>query len=180
MKIQPLSIPEVLLIKPDIYSDDRGFFVETWQRDRYQAIGLPSFVQDNQSFSHKDVIRGLHAQHKKPQGKLVRAVTGKIWDVAVDIRPGSFTFGQHCAVELTGENNHQLWVPPGFLHGFCVLSDSATVSYKVSGEYDPKDEIGVFWNDPTLWLPWPIMTPIVSAKDNALPMLSELQDRLGF
>jgi dTDP-4-dehydrorhamnose 3,5-epimerase len=179
MKFVPLEIPDVVLIEPQIFTDDRGFFFEVYHREKFEAAGLPgTFVQDNQSYSFRHVLRGLHAQARKPQGKLVRALQGEIFDVAVDIRPGSPTFGHWVSAVLSGENNCQLWVPPGFVHGFCVTSDSATVQYKCTEQYAPNDEIGVLWNDPEIGIAWPVAEPVLNAKDLRLPFLKDLAETL--
>ena len=176
MKILPTEIPAVVLIEPVVHRDGRGFFLETWQRDQYAAHGIgPDFVQDNHSRSARGTLRGLHAQRRRPQGKLVRAVQGEIWDVAVDLRPGSPTFGRHVAATLSADNFHQLWVPPGFAHGFCVLSETAEVEYKCVGGYDRADEIGLRWDDPALAIPWPVEHPLLSDKDQRQPSLEELR-----
>jgi dTDP-4-dehydrorhamnose 3,5-epimerase len=182
MNFVPTAIPEVILVQPKVHRDGRGWFVETWHEERYAAHGIgPRFVQDNQSRSQKGTLRGLHAQHRQPQGKLVRCTAGEIWDVAVDVRPGSPTFGKHAAATLSAENFHQLWIPPGFVHGFYVLSEFAEVQYKCTTLYAPGDEIGLLWNDPELALPWPLHSeaPILSAKDEKQLTLRELRARLG-
>src|SRR6478736_8931448 len=180
MEIHPTDLPDVKVIVPRVFRDARGFFLETWRQDKYAAAGIgPAFVQDNHSRSQRGTLRGLHAQHKVPQGKLVRAVRGEIWDIAVDIRPGSPTFGKWAAATLSETNHHQLWVPPGFAHGFCVVSEEAEVEYKCTELYDRADEIGVRWDDPSLCIEWPVKTPLLSAKDLALPTLAELRERLG-
>jgi dTDP-4-dehydrorhamnose 3,5-epimerase len=162
-----------------VFRDDRGSFVETRHQRRYHEAGLPErFVQDNQSASVAGVLRGLHAQHRRPQGKLVRALSGAIFDVAVDIRRGSPTFGRWVGVELSDLNQRQLWVPGGFAHGFCVLGEAAQVAYKCTDFYDASDEIGVVWDDPDLAIDWPIAAPRTSAKDAALPRLRDLAGRL--
>ena len=176
MKILPTEIPAVLLIEPLVFRDPRGFFLETWQRDKYAALGIgPDFVQDNHSRSQKGTLRGLHAQRHRPQGKLVRAVQGEIWDVAVDLRIDSPTFGRHVFATLSSDNFRQLWVPPGFAHGFCVLSETAEVEYKCVGLYDRGDEIGLKWDDPALGIPWPITQPLLSEKDRQQPSLEALR-----
>ena len=174
MKFLPTAIPEVVLVQPDVFRDDRGFFLETYQEKKYGAAGLPErFVQDNHSFSVRGTLRGLHAQLRRPQGKLLRVIQGEIFDVAVDIRPGSSTFGQWVAEVLSGENHHQLWVPPGFAHGFCVTSDLAEVVYKCTELYHPEDERTLLWNDPALGIRWPVASPVVSAKDaRGVPLAS--------
>jgi len=171
-----LELPEVILVEPDVHRDPRGFFLETYHLDKYRAGGVPGpFVQDNHSRSIQGTLRGLHAQRRRPQGKLVRAVEGEMFDVAVDIRRDSATFGRWVAVRLSGENFHQLYVPPGFAHGFCVLSRVVHVEYKCTELYDPADEIGVAWNDPDVAIGWPVRDPIVSEKDRRLPRLQDLQ-----
>jgi dTDP-4-dehydrorhamnose 3,5-epimerase len=174
------AIPEVILVEPKVFRDARGFFVETYHEERYREAGIAlRFVQDNHSRSVPATLRGLHAQEKRPQGKLVRCVEGEIWDVAVDVRRGSATFGRWVGYALSAENHRQLWVPPGFLHGFCVLSPGgAQVEYKCTDLYQPNDELAVIWNDPELSIEWPIQDPVLSAKDAALPTLREVWDRL--
>ena len=179
MEFVPGEIPEVITIKPDVHGDARGFFLETWHAERYEAAGIKAqFVQDNQSRSQRGTLRGLHAQLDPAQGKLVRCVAGQIWDVAVDARRGSPTFGKFVAATLSGENFHQLWIPAGFLHGFCVLSDIADVEYKCTAPYRPEGEIAVAWNDPALAIPWPIGIPTLSDRDRAASPLSEFENRL--
>ena len=180
MRVLPTELPDVLLVEPDVFRDARGWFVETFHERKYREAGIAySFVQDNQSRSTRGTLRGLHAQLRRPQGKLVRAVSGEIFDVAVDIRPGSSTFGKWVAARLTSDDFRQMFVPPGFAHGFCVLSDSAEIAYKCTDFYDPKDEIGIRWNDPAVGIAWPLKDPLLSAKDASLPTLSELRARLG-
>ena len=160
----------MLLLEPAIYRDDRGFFLETYNQRRMTEAGLPVvWLQDNFSLSKKNVLRGIHYQITQPQGKLVRATHGSVLDIAVDLRRSSPTFGKHVVAELTGENGHMLWIPPGFGHGFLVLSESAGFAYKVTDYYAPQAERTILWNDPDLALPWPIdsLAPIVSAKDQA-------------
>jgi len=174
MKVEPLAIPDVILVTPDRYKDTRGFFSETWNEARFSAAGiyLP-FVQDNHSLSReRGVVRGLHCQVEPyAQGKLVRCVRGAIWDVAVDARRDSPTYGRWVAQELSEENWHQLWIPPGFLHGFCTLAPDTEVLYKVTGRYDKASERGIIWNDPDLALPWPLREAeaVLSEKDQGLP-----------
>ena len=177
MQVEPLAISEVLLITPRRFGDARGFVSESFKRRLLVNAGIPfDFVQDNDSFSRdRGTIRGLHAQYgPSVQGKLVRVVQGAIWDVAVDARHGSPTFGRHAAAELTAENGCQLWIPPGFLHGFCTLSPGTLAIYKMTAEYDPAHECGALWNDPTLAIPWPIdpLEAIVSDKDRLHPRLA--------
>lgn len=179
MRIEALELPSVLLIDPIVHSDDRGHFFEAYHQARYAEAGIVEpFVQDNQSSSAQGVLRGLHAQLERPQGKLVRVLDGEIFDVAVDIRLDSPTFGRWVHARLTGENRRQLWIPPGFAHGFCVLSPRAEVLYKCTRPYDRDDEIGVIWNDPEVAVDWPTRQPMLSARDLELPTLTELRPRL--
>jgi dTDP-4-dehydrorhamnose 3,5-epimerase len=179
MEFRRLDIPEVILVEPNVIHDARGFFLETYHRDKYAAGGIPeTFVQDNQSFSRKGVLRGLHAQLRHPQGKLVRAIIGEIFDVAVDIRPDSPTFGKWVGAVLSEENAQQLYVPPGFAHGFCVLSDVAHVQYKCTDVYQPGDEIGIVWNDPEIGVDWPVGDPVLNDKDRNAPRLADIVQRL--
>ncbi len=178
MRIERLEIPEVLLITPPRFADERGFFQESWNKARLAAAGFDEdFVQDNHSLSARaGTIRGLHCQiGPSIQGKLVRVARGAVWDVAVDLRCGSPYFGRHVAVTLSAENGAQLWVPRGFLHGFCTLEPDSEVLYKVTAPYDRTAERGVIWNDPQLALPWPVPAEAVllSEKDRMLPRLSE-------
>jgi dTDP-4-dehydrorhamnose 3,5-epimerase len=177
MNVVKTKLIGCVIIEPKIFGDERGFFLETFQAERYAelaGITLP-FVQDNHSRSSKGVLRGLHFQKTKPQGKLVRVVKGEVFDVAVDIRHGSPTFGQWEAVILSEENKTQFWVPPGFAHGFIVLSNTADFEYKCTDYYDPSDEGSVLWNDPDLDIPWPIVTPILSNKDASAGRLVDLK-----
>ena len=171
MKITPCAIPDVLLLEPKVFGDERGFFMESFnQRAFHAATGLElQFVQDNHSRSARNVLRGLHYQAVQPQGKLVRVVAGEVFDVAVDIRRGSPTFGQWVGEILSGTNKRQLWVPPGLAHGFLVLSDTADFLYKTTDYYAPAHERCIAWNDPTLAIDWPLngQTPLLSAKDVA-------------
>ena len=178
MNIQQTDLPGLLIVEPDVHGDERGFFLETWNQRRYLEAGFPDvrFVQDNHSRSMRGVLRGLHFQRKHPQGKLVQVVTGSVYDVAVDLRPGSPTFGQWLGTELTADNHRQLWIPPGFAHGFCVLSEHADFQYKCTDFYRPDDEGGIRWNDPQLGVAWPLETPMLSAKDEALPLLAQLSE----
>ena len=178
MKIENLAIEGLILLTPRQFADSRGVFVETWNAERYAELGIPGpFVQDNQSLSvRRGTVRGLHLQvAPNMQGKLVRCVRGAIWDVAVDVRPGSPSFGQHVAMELTSANFCQLWIPGGFLHGFCTLEPETEVAYKVTAPYDRDAERGVVWDDPALALPWPVTMAdaMLSDKDRALPRLSD-------
>jgi len=176
MNISETAIPDVLLIEPKVFGDARGFFLETYNKERYAAAGFPDvvFVQDNHSRSQQGVLRGLHFQINHPQGKLVQVVTGSVFDVAVDVRPNSPTFGQWVGYELSEENHRQLWVPPGMAHGFCVLSETADFVYKCTDIYRPDDEGGVLWDDPDLNIDWGMDTPLVSEKDKVLPLLKDL------
>jgi dTDP-4-dehydrorhamnose 3,5-epimerase len=178
MRIESLDIPDVKLITPQKFGDNRGFFSETWSAPKLAAAGFhETFVQDNHSLSAlPGTIRGLHCQIAPfVQGKLVRVIRGAIWDVAVDIRHGSPTYGRHVAAELSAENWRQIWIPPGFLHGFCTLAPHTEVIYKVTADYDRASERGVIWNDPELALPWPVdpTTTTLSDKDRTLPRLAE-------
>jgi len=176
MNFVPTALPDVVLIEPRIIPDARGFFMELFHVERFRAAGLElSFPQDNFSRSKKGVIRGLHFQEPKPQGKLVRALRGRIWDVAVDIRKGSPTFGRWVAETLDDENRKALWIPPGFAHGFCALSDEADVEYKCTALWAPECERTLLWNDPALGIPWPVEHPIVAAKDQAGTPLARLE-----
>ena len=180
MQIEPLAIPEVLLMTPPRFADARGFFSETWSASKLAANGFSQhFVQDNQSLSvQAGTIRGLHCQIAPSiQGKLVRVVRGAIWDVAVDIRHGSPTYGKHVAAELSAENWRQLWIPGGFLHGFCTLQPDTEVIYKVTADFDKGAERAVIWNDPDLALPWPVAPgeAVLSDKDSASPRLAECE-----
>ena len=179
MRVTPTGLPGVLIIDPQVHRDGRGFFVETYHQDRYREQGITSvFVQDNHSRSAGRTIRGLHLQLRKPQGKLIRVVHGDVFDVAVDVRRGSPTFGRWVSVRLTAANFKQCYVPPGFAHGFCVMSEMAEVEYKASDVYDPEGELGIAWNDPTLAIEWPIAAPVLSDRDRRLPTLAEQLDQL--
>jgi len=179
LRCHGLRLPEVILVKPQVFEDDRGFFLETYQQARYTEKGVgQAFVQDNHSHSRKGSVRGLHYQLKHPQGKLVYVVAGRIFDVVLDIRHGSPTFGKWCGAVLSDENKHQIYIPPGFAHGFSVLSNSADVIYKCTDFYAPGDECGVLWNDPELEIDWGIENPILSPKDRENPVLSEIPREL--
>jgi len=176
MNVIQTKLKDCVIIEPKVFGDERGFFLETFQAYRYAdvvGINFP-FVQDNHSRSSKGVLRGLHFQKTKPQGKLVRVVRGVVYDVAVDIRQGSPTFCQWEAVVLSEENKTQLWVPPGFAHGFVVLSESADFEYKCTDFYDSSDEGSILWSDPDLGIKWPVQNPIVSAKDAVAKKLADL------
>ena len=177
MNIVQTSLKDCVVIEPKVFGDKRGFFLETFHTSRYAdlaGISLP-FVQDNHSRSSKGVLRGLHFQKTKPQGKLVSVVRGEVYDVAVDIRKGSSTFGEWVGVILSEENKKQLWVPPGFAHGFVVLSEIADFEYKCTDYYDPSDEGSILWNDPDLAIGWPVENPILSDKDINANKLANLE-----
>lgn len=175
MKVLKTEIQEVLIIEPDVYADDRGFFMETFRQEKYNCMGICEvFVQDNLSGSMKNTLRGLHFQKLYPQAKLIQAIIGEIFDVAVDIRPGSHTFGNWVGVILSQTSKKQLYIPRGFAHGFCVMSDTAVVSYKSSDIYHPEDEGGLRWCDPDVNINWPVNDPLLSSKDRHLPFLSEI------
>jgi len=175
MKIILTSLEGVLIIEPDIYRDNRGFFMETYNQIRYKESGINRvFFQDNLSFSMQGTLRGLHYQIKHPQAKLVQALTGEIFDVVVDIRPGSSTFGKWAGVHLSDQNRRQVLIPEGFAHGFCVLSETAHFLYKCTDFYAPHDEGGIIWSDPDIGIDWPVKDPIISKKDKQHPPLSHL------
>jgi dTDP-4-dehydrorhamnose 3,5-epimerase len=169
VQVLPTTLQDVVIVEPKVFGDERGFFLEIYNQATFAKLGLPTeFVQDNHSGSQKGVLRGLHYQIQQPQGKLVRALRGAIYDVAVDLRRGSKQFGQWVGVELTAENKRQLWVPPGFAHGFLTLTDWVEVSYKVTQLYAPQHERSLLWNDPALGIAWPLEgEPTLSAKDRA-------------
>ena len=181
MNLTDTALPEVKLITLTLYKDTRGFFCERFAYEKFAALGVDqAFVQDNFSRSQPGVIRGLHFQYAPMQGKLVGVTRGRILDVAVDIRPNSPNFGKHVAYELSDENGRLLWVPPGFAHGFCVLgNEAADVLYKVTAYYAPKGEHGIAFNDATIGIDWPVKTPVVSARDEALPSLNALKPDLA-
>lgn len=180
MKVTQTKLRGVMIIEPDVFADERGFFLETWSQRRYAEAGLPqTFVQDNLSRSTKGILRGLHLQHPFGQGKLVQVVQGEVFDVAVDVRAGSPTFGQWVGTMLTGENHHQIYIPPGFAHGFCVVSDTALFSYKCTEAYHRETELGMIWNDPDVGIEWPVKDPSLSEKDAKFPKLADIpHDRL--
>lgn len=177
MKIDPTAIPDVKLIEPKVFGDERGFFYESWNRRAFAEAGLDiDFVQDNHSRSQKGVLRGLHYQIQHPQGKLVRAVAGAVFDVAVDLRKDSPTFGQWVGFELSAENKRMAWIPPGFAHGFLVLSDWAEFLYKTTDYWYPEHERSLMWNDPALGIDWPLdAEPILSGKDREGSLLAEAE-----
>jgi dTDP-4-dehydrorhamnose 3,5-epimerase len=179
MRLQETALPSVMLIDLDRFEDLRGVFYEVHHANKYAKVGIPGpFVQDNVSRSVQATLRGLHYQRRHAQGKLVTVLEGTVYDVAVDIRKSSPTFGKWVGIELSSENPRQLYVPPGFAHGFCALSQVALLSYKCTDFYDPSDERGIAWNDPTLKIAWPITEPLLSAKDRAYRTLSEMIQEL--
>ena len=179
MNILTTSLPGVLVIEPDVHRDGRGFFLETYHHKKYREAGIPvAFMQDNYSRSTQGTLRGLHAQIQHPQGKLIRVSQGEVFDVAVDIRRGSPTFSQWVGVTLSGENFKQIYIPPGFAHGFCVISETADLEYKCSDLYDPNDEIVIAWKDSVINIDWPIRTPVLSKKDRDALCLDEQVERL--
>jgi dTDP-4-dehydrorhamnose 3,5-epimerase len=181
MKVIETAIPGVVIIEPKVWGDERGFFLETYRSNRYAELGIPDrLVQDNQSFSRRGVLRGLHIQHPHAQGKLVQVFTGEVFDVAVDVRRGSPSFGKWVGVTLSGENKRQLWVPPGFAHGFLVTSETALFVYKCSDYYHQETELSVRWDDPAIGIDWPLDgAPELSNKDNEAAILAEIPaDRL--
>ncbi len=175
MKAVETELPGVLILEPVVYGDERGCFMETWNKRRYEGLGVPTnFVQDNLSCSMRGVLRGLHFQNPNAQGKLVSVLRGEVFDVVVDVRVGSPTFGQWAGVTLSSENKRQLYVPEGFAHGFVVTAEDALFSYKCTAYYDPEAEHSLLWNDPDLGIDWPIEIPVLSAKDGSAPRLSEI------
>ena len=166
MNFIPTKLQNVIIIEPDLFRDERGFFLETFSRDKYARGGIEGeFLQDNQSRSTRNTIRGLHAQRRHPQGKLIRVVTGSIVDIVVDIRRGSPSYLNWIAVELSAANFRQIYVPPGFAHGICITSEFADIEYKCTDYYDPSDELRIAWNDPSIGVEWPVETPLLSPKD---------------
>jgi dTDP-4-dehydrorhamnose 3,5-epimerase len=175
MRVTPQAIPDVLLVEPKVFGDPRGYFFETYSATRYAEAGIEGpFVQDNVSRSRRGILRGLHLQHPHDQGKLVFVLDGEVLDVAVDVRVGSPTFGRWVSALLSSENKHQLWVPPGFAHGFCVTSEHALFAYKCTDLYSPEDELGVAYDDSELAIPWPVAEPLLSDKDRRHPPLSAI------
>lgn len=182
MKATPSALPEVVVLEPQVFGDARGFFLESYNEKVFSELvgAAPRFVQDNHSQSRRGVLRGLHYQIEQPQGKLMRVVKGAIFDVAVDVRRSSPTFGQWVSAELSEENQHQFWVPPGFAHGFLVLSESADLLYKTTDYYAPRHERCIAWDDPAIGIAWPlhaagVTAPILSAKDGAAPCLHDAE-----
>ena len=175
MKVSQTELTGVLIVEPDVFGDSRGFFMESWNQRRYGEQGVPTeFVQDNLSRSGKGILRGLHFQNPNPQGKLVSVLDGEVYDVAVDLRRESKTFGKWWGTTLSSVDKRQLYLPPGFAHGFCVLSESCLFHYKCTGYYDPKSEITLLWNDPEIGIQWPIEAPVLSEKDRKGLKLSEI------
>jgi dTDP-4-dehydrorhamnose 3,5-epimerase len=176
-KVYETTLPGVLIVEPTVYGDERGFFMESYNQATFESLGLPStFVQDNHSRSTRGVLRGLHYQYPQWQGKLIRAIQGEIFDVAVDIRRSSPTFGRWYGTLLSAENRRQMYVPPGFAHGFCVVSDAAEIIYKCTALYKPTDDAGIRWDDPAIGIEWPIDNPVLSDKDREAPLLDQLPD----
>lgn len=180
MKVTGSRLPGVLVIEPDVFTDGRGWFLETWSRRRYTELGMPEgFVQDSASMSRRGTLRGLHLQHPWGQGKLIQVMHGSVYDVALDVRVGSPSFGRWSSEILSADAPRQVYLPPGFAHGFCVTSETAVVSYKLTEVYRAEAELGVAWNDPDLAIPWPVDTPIQSTRDSGFPRLRDIPaDRL--
>ena len=179
MRFVSTELPGVIVIEPDVHRDVRGYFVETYHAQKYKACGIDGpFVQDNHSRSTAGTLRGLHLQLGRPQGKLIRVVEGEIYDVAIDVRRGSPTFGRWVGVTLSADNFKQCYVPPGFAHGFAVVSPIVQVEYKCTDLYDPESELGIAWNDPALAIPWPVERPVLSERDRRHPSLAEVMGRL--
>jgi dTDP-4-dehydrorhamnose 3,5-epimerase len=175
MRVTPAPMDGLLLIEPDHFSDSRGVFLESWQRERYGGAGVADdFVQDNYSRSVKNTLRGLHFQVRRPQAQLITVTRGRVFDVTVDLRSGSPSFGRWFGTVLSEDGPHQLYMPPGFAHGFCVLSDGADLHYKVSRFYDPHDEGGLSWRDPDIAIEWPVAAPLVSVRDSGFPHLRDM------
>jgi len=179
LKITETDLPDVLLVEPDVHRDARGFFLETWHAEKYARAGIDvTFVQDNHSRSSRGTLRGMHVQPSRPQGKLIRVSEGEIYDVALDVRRGSPFFGRHVGVHLSADNFRQLWIPAGYAHGFCVVSETAEIQYKCTELYDPKGELTLAWNDPEFAIRWPVDEPLLSAKDSAAVSVLECLERL--
>lgn len=175
MNFTALEVPDVILVSPDVFGDARGYFTETFHAEKYAEGGVAArFVQDNFSYSRRGILRGLHYQLRAPQAKLVYVVSGEVFDVAVDVRHGSPTFGKWCGRVLSAENHYQLFIPEGFAHGFCVLSETARFLYKCSAFYDRNDDRGIAWDDPDIGIEWPIAEPELSQKDQNQPFLRDL------
>jgi len=180
MNVKETKLPGVLIVEPDVFTDERGFFLETWSTTRYEEAGIPGpFVQDNVSLSGRGILRGLHFQYPQSQGKLVQILSGEVVDVAVDIRADSPTFGQWVSEVLSGTNHRQMYVPPGLAHGYCVTSETALFSYKCTDFYNPATENGIIWNDPDLGIDWRVDEPLLSPKDAGYPRLKDIsRDKL--
>lgn len=180
MKVERTKLAGIVVLEPDVYEDDRGYFLETWSEKRYAEAGVPErLVQDNLSMSRKGVLRGLHLQHPHGQGKLVQVLAGEVFDVAVDVRVGSPTYGQWLGTILSSTNKRQVYIPPGFAHGFCVLSDEALFAYKCTEFYRRESELGIIYCDPDIGIDWPVAQPVLSGKDAEFPRLAEVDpDRL--
>jgi len=180
MNVKETKLPGVLIVEPDVFADERGFFLETWSTTRYEEAGIPGpFVQDNVSLSGRGILRGLHFQYPQSQGKLVQILSGEVVDVAVDIRADSPTFGQWVSEVLSGTNHRQMYVPPGLAHGYCVTSETALFSYKCTDFYNPATENGIIWNDPDLGIDWRVDEPLLSPKDAGYPRLKDIsRDKL--
>lgn len=177
MRVAGAEIPDVRVIDPRVFGDARGFFLETWSSDRYAQAGIPAmFVQDNLSRSARGVLRGLHLQHPNGQGKLVYVIEGDVFDVAVDVRVGSPHFGRWVGFGLSGQNKRQVYIPPGFAHGFCVTSEFAIFAYKCTDIYRPDTEIGILWNDEAIGVDWPVNAPVLSEKDRVYPRLADVPE----
>lgn len=175
MKVTRTPISGVVLIDLEVHGDKRGYFLECYRRSRYAELGLDiEFVQDNRSFSLKGIVRGMHYQVRHPIGHLVTVTRGRVFDVGVDLRVGSQTFGKHVAITLEAERHQQLYLPPGIAHGFCSLADENEIFYKCTDYYFPEDEAGVLWNDPDLGIPWPLVSPVINPRDAAFPRLKQL------
>lgn len=179
MTVTETALPGVLLIEPRVFGDERGWFFESWQQERYAALGISGpFVQDNQAYSRRGALRGLHIQNPYGQGKLVQVLRGEVFDVAVDVRRGSPSFGRWTGARLSAENKHQLWVPTGFLHGYLVTSDEALFAYKCTDLYHPETQFAVRWDDPDIGIDWPAgIEPLLSDKDRDAPLLREIDDQ---
>ena len=176
MNVKETKLPGVLILEPKVFFDDRGYFIETWNSARYEQAGIPGpFVQDNISFSKKGILRGLHFQYPQSQGKLIHVLSGEVIDVVVDIRVGSPTYSQWIGEVLSELNHKQIYIPPGFAHGYCVRSEAAHFSYKCTDFYNPATEHGIIWNDPDIGIEWPIAEPVLSPKDKLYPRLKDLQ-----
>jgi dTDP-4-dehydrorhamnose 3,5-epimerase len=179
LRFEQTGLPGVIVVQPDVHRDGRGFFLETYHAEKYLAGGIAGpFLQDNHSASAGGTVRGLHLQLGRPQGKLVRAIQGEIFDVAVDVRVGSPTFGRWVGVTISADDFRQCYIPPGFAHGFCVLSRTAQVEYKCTDLYDPGSEIGLAWDDPAFGISWPVREPLLSKRDQQHPRLEKLMDVL--